>query len=54
MARSVLGERLEKENITIFGLLNIPWLCKMKVYGESARIIGPKKGLYMAMVPKNT
>lgn len=42
MARSVLGERLEKENITIFGLLNIPWLCKMKVYGESARIIGPK------------
>lgn len=52
MARSVLGDRITKENITIFGLLNIPWLCKMKAYGESVRIIGPKTGLYLAYTPK--
>lgn len=46
MARSVLGDRIEKDNITVFGLLNIPFLCKLSEYGKSTRIIGPKSILY--------
>jgi len=51
MCKSVLGDRIENDNITIFGLLNIPWLCKIKNYGEIVRIIGPKTGLYCALTP---
>ncbi|KRX04703.1 6-phosphogluconate dehydrogenase, C-terminal-like [Pseudocohnilembus persalinus] len=52
MAKSVLGDRIQKENITVFGLLNIPWLCKIKEYGNEVRIIGPKTGLYTALTPQ--
>jgi hypothetical protein len=45
MCRSVFGDRLKTENITYFGLYNIPWLCKIFKYGESVRIIGPKTKL---------
>lgn len=43
MCRDVFGKRLVEENITCFGLFTIPWLCKIAKYGESVRIIGPKK-----------
>lgn len=48
MCRHVFGDRLQTENITYFGLYNIPWLCKIKTYGESVRIIGPKTKLQVA------
>ena len=34
-----------------FGLTNIPWICQKVKYGASARIIGPKKKLYVAATP---
>jgi hypothetical protein len=49
MCRSVFGKRLVEENITYFGLFNIPWLCKIQQYGESVRIIGPKDKLVVAL-----
>lgn len=48
MARDVFGERLEKENITAFGLFSIPFLCKIEEYGKSVNIIGPKTKLLCA------
>jgi len=51
MCNYVFGERLKKDGITIFGLLNIPWICKIVTYGEAVRIIGPKKALYCASYP---
>lgn len=44
-------EEIKKRNITLFGLLNIPWICKKIEYGKSARMIGPKKQLYVASSP---
>ncbi|TFJ86461.1 hypothetical protein NSK_002118 [Nannochloropsis salina CCMP1776] len=35
----------------MFGLQNIPWICKAVKYGHSARILGPKKGLWVATYP---
>jgi len=35
----------------LFGFQNIPWICKMTEYGKSGKIIGPKKGLYVATYP---
>lgn len=52
MANSIFGKRLKEENITIFGLYNIPWICKIVTYGEKVRIIGPKEALYVAVSPK--
>jgi hypothetical protein len=51
MANYVLGKRVKKDNITLFGLQNIPAICKVRVYGESVNIIGPKKILYAAVSP---
>ena len=53
MCKSVFGKRLENENISIFGLYNIPWICKATHYGERVRIIGPKEALYVAVEPKS-
>jgi len=53
MAKSVLGDRIEKENITVFGFLNIPWICKIKEYGNEVRLLGAKSKLYCAYVPLN-
>ena len=52
MANSIFGKRLREENITIFGLYNIPWICKIVTYGEKVRIIGPKDALYLTVSPK--
>ncbi|CAD8087854.1 unnamed protein product [Paramecium sonneborni] len=49
MCRSVFGDRIKTDNITYFGLYNIPWLCKIFKYGESVRIIGPKTKLQCAI-----
>jgi len=35
----------------IFGLQNIPWICKTTVYGSEARILGPKEALKAASSP---
>jgi len=45
------NEEIQKRGITIFGLFNIPWICKIKNYGENVRIIGPKERLYVAVRP---
>lgn len=52
MANSVFGKRLKEDDITIFGLYNIPWICKIATYGERVRIIGPKESLYVTVSPK--
>jgi len=51
MCSYVFKERLVKENIGIFGLYNIPWICKIADYGKSVRIIGPKDALYVTCKP---
>ena len=43
MAHKVLGNKIKKDNLTLFGLQNIPSICKTAIYGESISIIGPKK-----------
>eukprot|EP01027_Heterolobosea_sp_BB2_P020411 GEZU01029125.1.p1 GENE.GEZU01029125.1~~GEZU01029125.1.p1 ORF type:complete len:416 (-),score=164.39 GEZU01029125.1:1542-2789(-) len=51
-ARDAIGEqRIKDGNILIFGLQNIPWICKATVYGKEAKMIGPKKFLLTASYP---
>jgi hypothetical protein len=50
-AKRALGnEKLESLHM-LFGLQNIPWICKATTYGKKAKIIGPKKCLYVAAYP---
>ncbi|CBN79046.1 possible NAD/NADP octopine/nopaline dehydrogenase [Ectocarpus siliculosus] len=35
----------------LFGLQNIPWICRINEYGKSAIVVGPKKKLYVASYP---
>lgn len=44
-------ERVRELDVTIFGLQNIPWICKAVEYGSKARMIGPKKFLLVASYP---
>jgi opine dehydrogenase len=46
-----LGEQHMARISTVFGLQNIPWICKITTYGSAARIIGPKRCLYVAAYP---
>lgn len=46
MASHVFGPKLKSHNITVFGLQNIPSICKIRSYGESVTVIGPKNQLY--------
>jgi len=46
----VFGQRIH-ELRSVFGLLNIPWICKITKYGEEARIIGPKDRLFVTSYP---
>eukprot|EP00920_Eleutheroschizon_duboscqi_P020129 GHVT01047960.1.p1 GENE.GHVT01047960.1~~GHVT01047960.1.p1 ORF type:complete len:425 (+),score=60.73 GHVT01047960.1:886-2160(+) len=46
-----LGHQVLANVDAIFGLQNIPWLCRTLTYGQKAEIIGPKKVLYAAAVP---
>ncbi|KAJ0404502.1 hypothetical protein ATCC90586_007759 [Pythium insidiosum] len=50
-AKKALGEEKLAELDLLFGLQNIPWICKAYEYGHKARIIGPKKSLYVACFP---
>lgn len=50
-AYAILKNRLKKDNITIWALLNVPSICKTIVYGESVNVIGPKNMLYCAAYP---
>jgi len=44
-AYAILKNRLQKDNITIWALLNVPSICKTIAYGESVNVIGPKNML---------
>lgn len=43
-------DKLDSLNL-LFGLQNIPWICKATKYGHEAKIIGPKQQLYVACYP---
>jgi len=49
-AKHAFGESFKNIGV-LFGLQNIPWICKITALGENARIIGPKKKLYVATFP---
>jgi len=46
MANYVFGKKIKTHNITLFGLQNVPSICKINSYGKKISIIGPKKFLY--------
>jgi opine dehydrogenase len=50
-ARHVLGDDIEKKNLTIFSLQYVPFLCRVSSYGKEVDIIGPKKHLYITSYP---
>lgn len=50
-AKHILGEDIEKKNLTIFSLQYVPFLCKVVNYGKDINIIGPKTHLYVASYP---
>lgn len=45
LAKFIFGQRIKSDNLTIFALQNVPSICKIKTYGQSVRIIGPKDTL---------
>mmetsp|Transcript_18861 Transcript_18861/g.24307 ORF Transcript_18861/g.24307 Transcript_18861/m.24307 type:complete len:438 (-) Transcript_18861:281-1594(-) len=49
-AKNAFGELFGNIGV-LFGLQNIPWICKMTKLGKEAKIIGPKKSLYVATFP---
>ncbi|CAH0514760.1 unnamed protein product [Peronospora belbahrii] len=50
-SRKALGEEKLAIVDLLFGLQNIPWICKSTKYGHKCRIIGPKQCLYVACYP---
>jgi hypothetical protein len=50
-AKYVLGDDIQKKNLTIFSLQYVPFLCKVINYGKDVSIIGPKKHLYISAYP---
>eukprot|EP00817_Percolomonadidae_sp_ATCC50343_P003951 CAMPEP_0117429510 /NCGR_PEP_ID=MMETSP0758-20121206/9062_1 /TAXON_ID=63605 /ORGANISM="Percolomonas cosmopolitus, Strain AE-1 (ATCC 50343)" /LENGTH=406 /DNA_ID=CAMNT_0005216627 /DNA_START=18 /DNA_END=1234 /DNA_ORIENTATION=- len=48
-ASQALGDKMK--DITLYGLQNIPWICKKIKNGHSCRMIGPKKVLRVAATP---
>ncbi|RHZ18372.1 hypothetical protein DYB31_004662 [Aphanomyces astaci] len=50
-AKRALGSVALDSLHLLFGLQNIPWICKATSYGKEAKIIGPKKCLYVAAYP---
>ena len=51
IVRGSLGSKAMENVAAIFGLQNIPWICKTTVYGSEARILGPKDSLRGACSP---
>lgn len=52
IASQVFGDDLKKKNLAIFSLFNIPSTCKVITPGKDVVIIGPKKFLSVAVMPK--
>mmetsp|Transcript_16200 Transcript_16200/g.32315 ORF Transcript_16200/g.32315 Transcript_16200/m.32315 type:complete len:433 (+) Transcript_16200:184-1482(+) len=50
IATEALGSSMSKVK-AIFGLQNIPWICKITEYGKEARILGPKDVLKVVSYP---
>mmetsp|Transcript_8691 Transcript_8691/g.7644 ORF Transcript_8691/g.7644 Transcript_8691/m.7644 type:complete len:324 (-) Transcript_8691:160-1131(-) len=50
-AYSIFKNRIQKDNITIWSLYNVPAICKIRKYGEAVNVIGPKKVLQCAVKP---
>nr|CCA22839.1 conserved hypothetical protein [Albugo laibachii Nc14] len=48
--KKILDSKMRQLDM-IIGLQNIPWICKTQKYGHTARIIGPKKKLFVASFP---
>lgn len=44
-AYAILKDRIRKDKITLWSLYNVPSICKIRTYGESVNVIGPKKML---------
>lgn len=53
IAQSVFGDDIQNKNLAIFALFNVPSTCKVKVPGKEVIIIGPKKYLSVAVLPKS-
>lgn len=49
MCREIFGDRLS--DLVMWGLFNIPFICKSDEYGKTVRIIGPKDELLAAIEP---
>ncbi|CAM9481053.1 unnamed protein product [Heterosigma akashiwo] len=50
-AKHAFGPELFQHVGVLFGLQNIPWICKCTKYGAEGKIIGPKQSLYVATYP---
>ena len=52
IATQVFGEDIKEKNLAIFALFNIPSTCKVTQPGKEVVIIGPKKYLSAAVIPR--
>lgn len=50
-AKSILGDKFK--DVTVFALQHIPWICTTLQYGKECKMIGPKKFLQVATIPKS-
>ena len=50
-AKFVLGKDIERNNLTVFSLQYVPFICKAVNYGKDINIIGPKRTLYVTSYP---
>lgn len=53
IANHVFGHDVKTKNLAIFSLFNIPSTCKVIVPGKEVVIIGPKKYLSVAVIPRS-
>jgi hypothetical protein len=52
IATHVFGDDIKNKNLAIFSLFNIPSTCKVIVPGKEVVMIGPKKYLSVAVIPR--
>jgi hypothetical protein len=48
-AKKILGDKFDQ--VTIFALQHIPWICRAIQYGKEAETMGPKKFLLTTAIP---
>lgn len=53
IASHVFGEDIQKKNLAIFSFFNIPSTCKVITPGQEVVMIGPKKYLSVAVMPRS-